>query len=656
MSDGEREEAVAPPADNGAPSAADKTMYREQLRGALLFRKKFKREERWRSYLQILGHNFYASETLQADSPTVNIMAARVRAQPPKLAFGIPSFKVTPWTGAPTPNSAVAWEAWGAMTWETEGFDVSTQRVTLDWPTFGIGIGFVGFEQAANGEVIDSKRRLFGILPPAATARIAEATGGLSDVFATEQNERMSILMRQRVFLERVGCLNFVIDPCADSWDDAQFMARRISLPRAVALSMLGRDCPSADSIRNVALYTDGDADDPFSERPSPDLVDKLPDAVKRVDLWELWNIVTRKTIYADSQGKVLRVYGWRSPHPGFPFVPMLWDEIPDVVWPEGLAAAAKPLNDELHLLRRRELQEAKKAIGRIRIDPNLSRDAKAAIRSGKDGGVFEAEEGQVEAINLTSIDSNFWLLENRIKADIDEVTQTSPYEAQAVPTVKRSATEASIIQSTSDAISSWRKNTVEQFAAQVLERAMAIAMTTFDEPIPLSIINQDPAFGAVGQSIEFPFIPTEHVGHFRVQTVEDTMMSQAKDIERQQLALGIQLFSAFPWFKAREAAAHYMSMLASVRDPYKFILTETEAAEQQAQQAQQAQQGAAPPGTPPSGPPSGPPEGLPGGTSMPMFPGMEGENGGSGNMTADMLAALAGAQAPGAGGGLTPV
>lgn len=627
----------------------EKRMYHEQARGALLFRGKFNREELWRSYIQILGHNFYANEQLKTDSPTINIVASRVRAQPPKLAFGVPSFDVKVFGSSPTPNSVPAIAEFLRMTWETEKFDEATRRITLDWPTFGLGIGMVGYENSADEEVLDTKRKLFGMFTPDFTQKAKRIIPkGLVDIASSREERTWRVILDERIFLERLSPLNFAIDPCADHWTDAQFMMRRIWLPRERAVMMFGEHCPEANAISNVALYTNtGGEVDPFGNYENTDLASKLPDAVKRVPVWEMWNIVTKKTVYLDAQGQVIgdACYDWRSPYPDFPMVPMLWDEIPDVVYPEGLAASIKPMNDELHEIRKRQLAELGKAFGAWRVDPAAQRDVKEQVKNLKDGGIVYASEGEVEALTRPSLPPDSFVVEQRVKDDIDQVSHTTAYDAGSMPVVRRTATEASYAQSSSDAVSSYRKMSVERFAKEVADRVLSIAFATLDEPITLHIINEDENYAdpitgepvPVGTPIDFDFIPTEHICHVSLKTIEDTMMAMAKDVERQQMMQMFDLLKDQPWFKARENAAHIYSTYPSVRDPFRFIMTEDEMLEAQAPPQQQ----------PPA--PGMPPQGMPmQGMGMEGF-GTEGT--GSGNMQADMLAGVAGGMAPQPGG-----
>lgn len=637
-------------------TAAERLGYEEQLRGGLAFQAAFDRLDEWAQYVEIMGHNFRGNDLLEGHAPTVNLLAARVRAQPPRLAYGVPTFNVTAYGRPPSPNSEAAIAARLKQIWEQEAFDDVTRQVTQDWPLFGLGIGFVGYESAKDCELASTRRRLFGFVPTGITEAVSRATDGASDKLSKPEDRRTKLFRRERIFLERVSPVDFVMDPCGRHWDGCQFMARRLSLPQARAEAMFGVHTPKQKSA-TAAVWRGSVSGEDGMWTPT-DLESRLPDSIKRISVWELWDIVSRRTIYLCAESRKVigpHVYDWKAPHPGFPFVAMLWDEMPDDPYPMSLSAAILPQNEELHLIRQRHIAEVGKAIGKWRVSSSVfnDRDAKEALLSDIDGDVVRAEEGDIEPLTFTSIPPEHFAVEAQIRRDIDEVTHTSPFDAGTVSPYRPSATEATIVQSGSDAVAMWRKTSVERFASQVAERVLAYLLTVADEPVPLRIINNDenhlildkdghpvfrldamglplPALAAKGELIDYMFTGIEHAGAYNVKTIEDTMSSMAKDTERMQLIHMFDRFVDRPWFKAREAAAHIVSLSPSVRDPHKFIMTEEEYSQAAAAQA----------------PPMAP-------DKMGMMAGMGGampDGLGSGNMTADMAAGMMGAVAPGTG------
>lgn len=617
--------------------------YEAMVLGGLEYRRMWDRQKRWKSYLAALSHN-WTSGAAKDDSPVVNIVAARVRAQGPRLALNDPTFEVKSYGPPPTPNSEAANSAILAMTWKQEDFGTTLRKAILDEGTFGLGLGFVGYEKSDDGAILDQKRKLFGLVSPEFTNKVASVAPGIVNRLSSNEEVAMRFSLAERVFCERVSPFNFIIDPCASSFDDATYMARRLFLPAVRAKMMFGKNCPTADSVANVALYNDTSNSNATSQDGK--LASTLPDSVKRVCVWELWDITSRATVYLDADGKAIKdgAFSWRSPHPGFPIVALLWDEIPDQVYPEGLMAAGWTLNAEINEIRKRQLAELRKAWSIFK-GRNLTRETKRKLESGlKDGDILEVDEQEdLEALTMTSLPPEVWTVEDRAKNDLDQATGTTAYDSGGMPAVKRTATEASYSQGSSDALTSFRQIAVERWAAQVAERALAIITSCFDEVIPLRIENKDPDLidPATGESVEigvlidFDYRGVDHAGYYSLNALQGSMAANAKDVEIQQLMGAFSLFSGMPGFDPVAMAKHIVAKFPSVHDPGQFFVDDTQP--DAPEEVPPEMQIPAVPTDPMQQPPMMPPDQMAG---LPL-------DGGSGNMSADLSAAMNGAMAP---------
>lgn len=636
-----------------------------QVSGGIKYRNKDGRVERWKKYDRIAAHNYVGGQG--KDSPKVNLMAARTRAVAPMLAFNAPTFNILSKGPLPDPNSEVALAAMLERTWVEEGFQAHIREVLLDWPAHGTGAVYVGFESAGEGDVLDAKKALLDASQNMAKQGIANrAVAGLRKTLGFGDPETpvdppsaqtaLKFFTSNRAFIERISTYDLVLDPCATSAATCDFMARRLHLPLVKAKLMFGADCPAAESIGNVAVYTDTSDADPFGSTSAPQDADKFPDEVKRVEVWEHWSMSARRTTYIDKGGKVIgQPKPWKSPHPGFPIVVLEWDAVADCPWAEGLMAAMHDLNDELNEIRRRELAEIGKAFGIILIPDTLSAEKEAEIRDAKDRAVIrvsEEEADRIIALNLTALPPETWGLEQRVKADLDEISRTSSSMTGTIPSGDHTATEASYAQGATDAAMADRQRQVEEFVEQIAERVLAIFFTCFSESVGVHIPNQDPelpdpdsadgSFIPVGTLIDYPFIGTEHAGFYTVKVSSGSMASSAKDIERQQASMITQLYGKEPWFDLKTWALDHMAMFPSVKDPSRYIVH----VEQQTAGMGAGSDGS---GTQPTLPPD-----ATGGTIPPTngAPAPSTDLGvGSGQPQADLLAAtMGGGLAPGTG------
>jgi hypothetical protein len=571
-------------ADGVSYTPEEAAVWEAQLSSAIKFKAKFGREDRWRRYIKRLAHRYY--DGVQEESPTVNIMAARIRALVPQLAIGMPVVKVEATRRPDNPNAEPALSKKLEDLWATERMDDETRRCTLDAETVGIGLGFVGYETTWGERAVGANKRLFGVMPPSVTEKVSTLTAGLSDILAVDKQETVSQLVTERIFLERISPLNFAIDPTADHFFNASFMARRLFMTPKEAKRWFGDKAPRADSVANVGEWDSRDEDDPFNRTESASIENAVDSRVRRVMAWEQWDISAGKTVYLDRSGKVILVREWASPYSGFPIIPMLWDDIPDSVFPEGLAAGLEPLTNELHVARKRQLQELRKGIRKWKSSGPLSQKAKIALKSTNDGEVVEMSDyDQLEPLEHQPLPPDAFTVENRIKADMDEISMTSSNLASSQGPIRKTATESAFIQSAADAMIGYRQLMVERFAAQVLEVALAIITSVFDEPEPIKILNADPMLMdaetgqpiPVGTTIEYSFVGTDLAGYYKVKVEPGSMVAAAMDVERSQLLSMYERFAPETWFNKKAFGILIMSTMPSIRDTSIYVLDEVQ-------------------------------------------------------------------------------
>ncbi len=560
-----------------------KDIFEAQLSSALRFRAKFGREERWKRYIKRLAHVYYTDT--QVESPTINIMAARIRALVPQLALGMPSVKVESYMRPGDPNSEPALAKILEMLWRSEKMDAETRRVTLDSETFGIGIGFVGYEAAFGSDVLSRTRKLFGIMPEPLTEKLSTWTGGATDGLSTETVEAVKRFMSERAFLTRTSPLNFIIDPTADHFTNATYMGRRLFLTQEQA-DAISKGSFKPDSVGNVSEHDTSNGLDPFTTKEPGELQNIIENEVRRCIVWELWDITRKKTVYLDRTGKVPKddcVKEWRSTHSGFPFVPMLWDDVPDCVYPEGLATGLEPLSNELHLIRKRQLQVLRQGIRKYVSNGPLTAKARQAVKSDVDSEIVElGETDELQPMQWNPIPADMFSVEARVKADMDEVSATSHMQAAGAAQIRKTATESAFIQASADAMMSYRQLMVEEFTQNVMEILLSIVTSLFDSPIPLKIINADPELPdsqtgmplELGDTIEYSFVGIDHKGLYRITIEPGSMVAQAKDVERQHLLAIREAMSPMPYFNVKAFDMLILSTMPSIRDASRYILT----------------------------------------------------------------------------------
>jgi hypothetical protein len=585
--------------------AYDDKFFASITEDALYFRNKGGKADRWRRYIRYLSADYYEPNSLTGDDRSVvNLLSARVRSIPPKLAIGVPSFKFTPIFASPEPNSPALLAAAMSWLWEAEQMGRITRDITLDAALIGRGIGFCGYEsywgdlEKGKFDRVAKTRSPLGL--------VASMTGFIKHLFDTEkQDERldkynddaveaMKMLVAERAFLTRTSPLKFLIDPTGESFNDAAYMGRELYLTSEAGKEMFGTSCPEATSIVNVGLSQSG-SDERKTDNEDRDLAANISKASKRIHIYEMWHMPSQKTVYLDHDRKMIEKSDWRSAYDGWPFVEMVWDTVPDSISPEGLGCQIEPLQKELNLIRTRQLSESKKAIRKYLVDDTISDDMLAGLSSDVDGEFVKRPEGSagVDALTMTYFPPEFWDLEDRIKSDINEMSQTSEYDAGTGPDIRRTATESAFIQSTSNAMMSFRQTMVEEFVEGVTQRTIATLTSVFDKAMLLTIANEDPElirevrdeFGEpvmesvmVGESVAVPFIGIDHAGIWRGKVEPGTLVAQAKDLERQQLLAIASEFQADEFVDREQLYRYTLASVPGIKDVDRFIIKPEEA------------------------------------------------------------------------------
>lgn len=592
-----RKKDSADPLLSEKPEKGDRDRYERALDSALRFKAHTGAEECWKRYVKRLAHIYYDG-VAEDDRPTINIMAARIRALVPQLAIGMPVAKVESVFNPANMNSENVLAKRLTNVWAYGKMDEVTRSITLDAETAGLGIGFVGYESKFEEVQVGVEQETPGIVQGIAGA--LGPLGGIMDPFVEQFTQEVPVTEQQlryeQAFLERVSPFDFVFDPTASHLGRCSYMGRRLFLTQKEAKEWFGSDAPRGDSSGNVAEWEKRDTWGAQSSAEPSAISSIIDPSVKRCIVWELYFFEDKKVVYYDRDCKVIKARDWPSVSEN-PFVFMIWDEVPDRVLPEGLAASIEPLQNELHLTRKRQIQFQRMAIGKMLSRGPLTRQARRALMSDNDREIVELDENtEVEWMSNATIPNDMYSLENRIKEDLNEASNTTPGQALATGNIRKTATESAFIQNAADAVVAFRQLMVERFAMGVLERILDIETHLCDQVLPLKIINADPmlmdyrsgAFIPVGQTIEFQYVGIEHAGQYVVTVDQGSMVASANDVERMSLLEVYKIGSTEPWFNKKAALSKIISLMPSIHDASAFIISDEQMQQQQAQQAQQ--------------------------------------------------------------------
>ena len=294
--------------------------------------------------------------------------------------------------------------------------------------------------------------------------------------------------LKDDIFIERVSPFDVVIDPEARSMKEARWVARRrwetLEDVKANPLYSNTQDLTGTLRTSQDVSY------DTETRVPPPGYPDQgsAPEHAQRVELWDYYNLQlgTMCTLTLN-HGKFLQEIDWNMPFEGGPMVLMRDYVVPDKLWGYGEARLIMSLQIELNRTRTQIINHNRRFNRKILYNERaLGPDGIQALESRRDGAlvrVINDVDLSKAALPLpdSPLPADRYQLNNIIEADITQVTGISDYERGAYTNLRRTATEASIIQDSSSLRQQDKLRRVEDAATEIAKRMKALAQMFYD-------------------------------------------------------------------------------------------------------------------------------------------------------------------------------
>jgi hypothetical protein len=306
-----------------------------------------------------------------------------------------------------------------------------------------------------------------------------ETADELADLSPESITESAQIITEDRPFVERISPFDVFVDSDCTSMSDLRWIAQRIRRP----LSDVKKDKRYNSVARNDAQPShysryglDGvrGRDHP---RPSVEPEDTY------VEIWEYYDIDSGKmSVFCDGGDKFL-VNPTEIPFSfGHPFVMIPNYEVPDYFYPMGELEAIEPLQMELNQTRTQMMNHRKRFSRKwLYKESAFDADGRSALESDEDNVMVpviseESINSVVGPMPAIISPPEFYNQSELISSDIDRVSGVSEYQRGSLPEIRRTATEAGIIQDAANARSSDKLALIERSIAEVARRLVALA------------------------------------------------------------------------------------------------------------------------------------------------------------------------------------
>ena len=528
--------------------------------------------------------------------PTVNVIAPSVSVNHPKIVVSA--------NEAENGDRAAFVEAVVNHMWRHHDFRTPFRRAVKDFLIFGHGwikVGWKFVEQEMSLSDAEQQEMLDQAISEvdAFAAEAPAFAGGLptDDEMAANVPQTAMMVVEDQPFVERVSPFDIYVDPEATCMDDLTWIAQKIVRP----LEEAQNDKRYKPSVRKK-LTADGGVN-PMYAAQFLDNREYLFDE-ERVTIWEYYDIRSNTmSVWGETTDEFL-VDPMPMPYAyGQPFVMIRNYDVPDFFYPIGDLEAIESLQLELDKTRSQLMNDRKRYARKYLFhERSFGPEGREALESDEDGRMVPVVDENKPLSDViipmpqVPISPEIYAYSEIIETDINTVSGISEYARGAMPEIRRTATEASIIADAQNARASDKLAIVElsigligrrviQLLQQYMTREQMVRITGKDDKRFFVAYTRDDILGEYDYSVE---------GGSTQPMNETARRQQAISLMN---AVGPLVGTVIDPF---ELARHVLQEGFGVKNPDKFMM----------KQQQPAAPEGAPAGAPPPGPP--PPGGMP--------------------------------------------
>lgn len=457
------------------------TRCRGRIEAAKGFRKTNDLEDLWDRMRDLYRGKHFPKDLSYEDAVAVNICFSTINVIVPAVSVNRPRTRVR----ARTPENhdrAVITEAVVNYWWEEFEILPEFQLSVKDSLIFGLGwlkTGYrfveeevddpAGFEQKLN----EKRAEL-----DAYAAANPEMAAGLPDDDEIEAGivSTKNVIRHDQPFVERVSIKDVYVDPEATSLRDAKWVAQKVTKTLEEVRSNEQYKASSRREIQSDQHIDEGwFNDEHVSEADKHDR--------QRVTVWEFYDLQNGQMCVFSDIGDDFLVDPVAQPYAyGQPFIDVRNYEVPDQFYPMGELEALEPLQHELNMTRTAMFND-RKAFRRAWLykDSAFDTQGRAQLQSDADNRLIPVNGNlplQEAIIPLPGAQVNPQMYQDSqvIEGDIQTITGISEYMRGGGGDIRRTATEASMIQDAANARAADKLAHIEQVISLVSKRLAQLA------------------------------------------------------------------------------------------------------------------------------------------------------------------------------------
>ncbi len=572
------------------------TRYRKKINQSRRWREEEKYDDLWRRMIDMYRGKHYVKSS-ESDQLLVNIAFATINVIAPGVSVNYPKITVNARKSEQAPNAVVT-EAIVNYWWRHYECQKEFRRAVKDTLICGHGwvkTGYRFVEKDVEHEVSDE----------------------LADASPQSISESAQVITEDRPFVERISPFDVFVDSDCTSMSDMRWIAQRIRRPlsdvkKDKRYNSVARNDAQPSHYSRYGLEGVRGRDKP---RPSVEPEDTY------VEIWEYYDIDAGKmSVFCDGGDKFL-VNPTDIPFSfGHPFVMIPNYEVPDYFYPMGELEAIEPLQMELNQTRTQMMNHRKRFSRKwLYKESAFDADGRSALESDEDNVMVpviseESINSVVGPMPAVISPPEFYNQSELISSDIDRVSGVSEYQRGSLPEIRRTATEAGIIQDAANARSSDKLALIERSIAEVARRLVALAQEFMTGEAAVRVA------GTGAKQVWLNFDRDYLQGEFDFEVEGGSTQPVNETVRRQQAVQVVDAMAPFVdtgIIDMAKLAGYLLTYGFGIKDGASFIVPPPppEPPAPPAPEPQMPPQGMPPQGMPPQMPPQMPPmmsQGMP--------------------------------------------
>lgn len=507
-------------------------------------------DDLWRRLIDLYRGKHYNHMT-EEDRLLVNISFSTVNVIAPSVAVNYPKITVNARKPDQAPQAIIT-EAVINYWWRTYKVRPQFRRAVKDFLVVGFGWLKCGYRFVEEEHV--------GLEDDISDENVQDA-----DITPT------TIITEDRPFVERVSPFDVFVDPDATSEEDMRWIAQRIRRPLK-EVKADKRYSPTARAAASPTMWGHSITDS--MQTPGREIQDRDE---QYVEVWEFYDLVRgTMSVFCEASDHYL-VKPFKMPYSfGHPFVMIRNYDVPDYFYPMGDLEALEPLQRELNETRSQMMNHRKRYARKYLFKAEaFDAEGRKALESDEDNTMVPVSE-QTDSLNdvvapfpTVTTPPEFYEQSALIQSDVDLVSGVSEYQRGGMPEIRRTATEAAIVQDASNARAADKLATIEQSIAAVGLRLVQLAQQYMDGEQVARVVGKD------GQPLWVTFDKDYIAGEFDFE-VEAGSTAPTNESFRRQMAL--QMVDAMAPFAAEgvvnmpKLAAHVLQFGFGIKNPESFL------------------------------------------------------------------------------------